>query len=241
MSSPIKVTSPSPSSNMNSPIIQPVASSGPNISSAPSGPTISPSTPAPSTIGASAPGTIGASVPGASASVPGASAPGSSPSKTIGGIDKKKILMYSGLIILLAFLGFNVFKYLGGATTKITDIFKPILAFFGKGVTKTVGTTVDVGAKGTKGIVDATKNTVDSGLHALEDKMEDKEENEEKNKKVRKDKTPEAAPARSNTKSGGYCYIGSEDGVRSCARVGSKEECMSGDLFSTLQECKDAN
>ncbi len=230
MSSPIKVTP--PTSNINYPTIQPVATSGPNILSTPSGPTITPT--APSTIGASAPGT---SAP--STSAPGSSAPGSSPSKTIGGIDKKKILMYGGLIILLAFLGFNVFKYLGGATTKITDIFKPILAFFGKGVTKTIGTTVDVGAKGTKGIVDATKNTVDSGLNALEDKMENKEENEEKNKKVRKDQGPKPSLARGSGKSAGYCLIGSEGGVRSCARVDSKGDCESGDLFFTLQECKD--
>ncbi len=231
MSSPIKVTP--PSSNINYPTIQPVATSGPNILSTPSGPTITP------TITQTAPSTIGASAPGISA--PGISAPGSSPSKTIGGIDKKKILMYGGLIILLAFLGFNVFKYLGGATTKITDIFKPILAFFGKGVTKTIGTTVDVGAKGTKGIVDATKDTVDSGLHALEDKMENKEENEEKNKKVGKNTGPKPAPPQGNTKSGRFCYIGSEGGVRSCASVDSKNQCMSEELFSTLQECKDAN
>jgi hypothetical protein len=35
----------------------------------------------------------------------------------------------------------------------------------------------------------------------------------------------------------GWCYIGEEKGIRSCAEVGTNDRCMSGDIFPTKEIC----
>ena len=35
----------------------------------------------------------------------------------------------------------------------------------------------------------------------------------------------------------GYCYVGSDNGIRACARVGKDNVCMSGEIFPTREVC----
>jgi hypothetical protein len=37
----------------------------------------------------------------------------------------------------------------------------------------------------------------------------------------------------------GYCFIGSDNDVRTCAPVGKNNKCMSGDIFPSLEICMD--
>ena len=60
--------------------------------------------------------------------------------------------------------------------------------------------------------------------------------------------TPMPSPddATSVTQSGGrsksgYCYIGEDRGFRSCIRVGENDQCMSGDIFPTMDICINPN
>lgn len=84
------------------------------------------------------------------------------------------------IIIILAFLGINIFSYLSQGTREVTNVFKPIVdkvaGIFG-GVTSQV---VDVSAEGAKAVVDttasvsqqaigATANVLDTGLTAVQD------------------------------------------------------------------------
>lgn len=163
-----------------------------------------------------------------------------------------KVLLYGGIIIFLAFLGFNVFNYLSNATQTLTDILQPIMSVLGKGVSRTVGTTVKVGAEGTKGIIDATSGTIEGGLSRLEGRLDDKQQNKIDSKspddgstrpknRRRPKKGPEPDEAGSRTQRGkhksGYCYIGEDRGFRSCIRVKEGDECMSGDIFPTRDLC----
>ena len=163
-----------------------------------------------------------------------------------------KILLYGGIIIFLAFLGFNIFNYLSNVTQTLTDILQPILSVLGKGVSRTVGTTVKVGAEGTKGIIDATSGTITGGLSRLEGRLDDKQQNKIDSKSPDTDsvqpknrrrprKGPEPDEAGSRTQRGthksGYCYIGEDRGFRSCIRVNEGDECMSGDIFPTRDLC----
>ena len=119
--------------------------------------------------------------PAAASSTP--SMPSSTPSSNLStgrsmnpGINTKstdwgKIGMYTVGIIVLTILGFNIFKYLGNATENLSNIFAPITAFFGSGITKTVKNTIDTSAEGTKGIIDTTTSVLDSGLSTLENKL----------------------------------------------------------------------
>ena len=45
----------------------------------------------------------------------------------------------------------------------------------------------------------------------------------------------EATPLQSSTQ--GYCYIGTDRGVRTCTGVDSSTGCMSGDVFPTMDIC----
>ena len=58
--------------------------------------------------------------------------------------------------------------------------------------------------------------------------------------------TPSPDDATSVTQSGGrsksgYCYIGEDRGFRSCINVGENDECMSGDIFPTMDICINPN
>ena len=37
----------------------------------------------------------------------------------------------------------------------------------------------------------------------------------------------------------GYCFIGSDNGIRTCAPINKTDKCMSGDIFPTLAICMD--
>ena len=82
-----------------------------------------------------------------------------------------KIGLYFVGAIVLAILGFNIFRYLGNVTENVSNIFGPLFSFFGKGITSTVKTTIDTSAEGTKGIIDKSTSAIDSGLSALENKL----------------------------------------------------------------------
>ena len=79
------------------------------------------------------------------------------------------------LILILAFLGFNLFKYLANATDQTTDLFgdpiKQMFALFGYTVGETTKNIVDTSAEGTKlGVdvaADATEDAIDLGQRAL--------------------------------------------------------------------------
>ena len=83
-----------------------------------------------------------------------------------------KILL---LILILAFLGFNLFKYLANATDKTTDLLgepiKNLLAFFGYTVGETSKKIIGTSAEGTKLGVDVTagaaEDAIDLGERAL--------------------------------------------------------------------------
>ena len=79
------------------------------------------------------------------------------------------------LILILAFLGFNLFKYLADATDSTTDLLgdplKQIAAIFGYTVGETTKNIVDTSAEGTKLGIDvaagATEDVIDLGQRAL--------------------------------------------------------------------------
>ena len=83
-----------------------------------------------------------------------------------------KVIM---LILILAFLGFNLFKYLADVTDSTTDLLgdplKQIAAIFGYTVGETTKNIVDTSAEGTKLGIDvaagATENAIDLGQRAL--------------------------------------------------------------------------
>jgi hypothetical protein len=160
---------------------------------------------------------------------------------------------YLFILIILAFLGFNVFSYLGIITESLSDFLKPLLNYFGLSIGETIHNT----AKGSREVVDVSKNVLDSGINLLEKGLTGKQLMKKENKinktedkaledalQQQKDNSiPSPDDSSSNTqmtsgkRKAGYCYIGEDRGFRSCIQVGEGDTCMSGDIFPSRDIC----
>ena len=89
-------------------------------------------------------------------------------SNNAAGIDWMKIGKYALIVLILAFLGFNIFSALAKATDTTKGILGPVLSALGFGVGETVKQTVDVTADGAKLGVDVAAGTVDDAVTLLE-------------------------------------------------------------------------
>jgi hypothetical protein len=179
------------------------------------------------------------------------------PVKAGADIPWEKIIRYGLIVLILAFLGFNIFTALSKATDTTAAFLKPVLAVLGYGVGETVKQTTDVAAEGAKGVVDVAAGTVDNavtlmeksvGVKGVEFNRVDKANVSTSNalasatNKLKKSE-PEADEAGSSTQQGralpksGYCYIGEDRGFRSCIKVNEGDMCMSGEIFPTKDVC----
>lgn len=168
--------------------------------------------------------------------------------------------MFSGLsvwkyiliVMILAFLGFNIFTTLGDITNSTNKVLAPILSAVGLGVGETIKQTTNIAAKGVKFGADVTANTVDNTVSIMEKSIESNDvkfnridKNEISavnvaNKKIYPLPEPDDATSstqRNQKSKAGYCYIGEDRGFRSCIKVGEGDKCMSGDIFPSEEIC----
>ena len=173
----------------------------------------------------------------------------------------RNILFIVLLIFLLSFLGFNIFTYLSDGTNFLTNLFGPIFSTTGEVIGDATKNIVSTASTGTQQIVqtgsDTTKNVVDvaakgttSGIGFLQDRLKktasvvDPENNniltDNINKKIDKtDSQPE--PVRTQALQQGYCFIGKINDTRHCAKVNERQQCMSGDIYPTMDICVNPN
>jgi len=173
------------------------------------------------------------------------------------------------IVLILAFLGFNVFIYLAKGTQDITNFFSLILnKIFGTAVDVT-GQTVNVAAEGAKAAVGGTANAIQHGLtavqevipkhsntsipshpvevshshksHGVNDALDKALSHSKKRETHSENHDYEAHEASSSILKSGWCYIGEDRGFRSCSEVGPNDMCMSGDIFPTNELCVNPN
>lgn len=174
------------------------------------------------------------------------------------------LFRYFLIILILAFLGINLFGYMEVVTNYIVVTFKPLLgaiaSFFGISIAQTTTATVDVTSKGLKKGIDITSDTIKKGASILKDvslpnKIKENNENMNNNttfddldnklnnKKDKNKVTLDPLPDNSNSSiqnkiKKNYCFIGSNnDGSRTCAEMYDSDKCMSGDIFPSLDIC----
>jgi hypothetical protein len=85
------------------------------------------------------------------------------------GIQNMGIMTWVIIILILAFLGFNIFVYLAKGTNFINSFFTPIITKIVELFALVTGKIVDVTAEGTKTIVNASASTIDQGLSSVQD------------------------------------------------------------------------
>ena len=170
------------------------------------------------------------------------------------------------IILILAFLGFNIFVYLAKGTQDLASFFGPITQKLFGTTAYVAGQTVDVAAEGAKAVVSGTATTVNTGLSAVQDitpntaptsiksqpvqgqpttRPSDNGLNNALNNSQEQNMDYQAVEASSSVHSGGgqsgWCFVGEDRGFRSCALVNEDDKCMSGDIFPSQELCINPN
>ena len=173
------------------------------------------------------------------------------------------------IILILTFLGFNIFVYLAKGTEQLNNIFGPIVNFISSFFGKVTGQIIDVSAEGGKAVVNTGAGAIDTGLTAIQNitpnkanssvssvpvtqNQPDVMSNNTLNKALNTSQNNQpsntdyqADEASSSIQSGppksGWCYIGEDRGFRTCAEVGVNDKCMSGDIFPSQEICVNPN
>ena len=196
---------------------------------------------------------------------------GSSDSGFFGFLTNINFATWIVIILILAFLGFNIFVYLAKGTQDITSFFSPLVNNIFSGIGQLTGQVVDVSAEGAKAVTSGTANTVNTGLTAVEnatpgglnatsslpnqsiqtsipqqDQTQNNALNRALNTSQQTQKDPnhdyEANEASSSViGKAGWCYIGEDRGFRTCSQVGVNDVCMSGDIFPSNEICVNPN
>lgn len=73
------------------------------------------------------------------------------------------------IILLLAFLGFNIFVYLAKGTQGVADFFAPLIKAVAGATAAVTGQAVNVSAEGGKAVVGGTAGVINSGLTGVQD------------------------------------------------------------------------
>lgn len=170
-----------------------------------------------------------------------------------GGWGAWTIIRYAAIILILAFLGFNLFSYLGGMTSGLVTALRPAVGGTAMAVGEATKQTANVAAVGAESAVDIAAGSVTSGINLLEKGLEGgamKQPPPSTSLNVghalaiaAKEQEPVPDDAGSKTQmskptaKAGYCYIGEDRGYRSCLQVGEGDNCMSGEIFPSRDIC----
>lgn len=183
------------------------------------------------------------------------------------------------IILLLAYLGFNIFNYLAKGAQTTNDVLSPfwayIMSFFNYGPSSISSVqpdhnVIDGGDSkhGSDVVSDGDSSSKQAGggkpisaenanphtasvskmspESAHNQNAPDNAQNTSLNRALNISKQQElskqeyvANDSYDSTQQGkaGWCYIGSEQGYRSCSQVGEADTCMSGNIFPTQDVC----
>lgn len=170
-----------------------------------------------------------------------------------GGWSMWTLVRYASIILILAFLGFNLFSYLGGITSGLVTALGPAVGGTARVVGETTKQTANVAAVGAKSAVDIAAGSVTSGINLLEKGLEGGAMKQQpssaslnvgralamaakKQEPVPDDAGSKTQMSKPNAKAG-FCYIGEDRGYRSCLQIGEGDNCMSGEIFPSRDIC----
>ena len=157
------------------------------------------------------------------------------------------------IIILLTFLGVNVFLYLAQGSEFIASLLNMLLGT-SLGI---AGETVDVAAEGGKSAVDIVSSVAKIGLletqsvakkaknvnqlssAKLEFGLPDVPDNNTLNRNIntKRKKERNVGSYEGTDTSGQWCYVGEYNGIRNCRQLEKGDVCMSGNIFPNRDIC----
>lgn len=127
----------------------------------------------------------------------------------------KDFIKWILISIIVIILGLNVINYLSSETKNI------------------VGSSLETGAKPLLDSENNVQTTIESELKKLE-KTLDIGIVDKKPDFLQPDDTASSIQL---PKKSGYCFIGEDRGFRTCMSVGPRDECLSGDIFPSMEIC----
>ena len=132
------------------------------------------------------------------------------------------------IILILAFLGFNIFSFLAKGTSVaayLTQALANIIAWFTSKTVATASTIATNTVSAASNVANATASSAVETAKQIEQATEPVQKNNED------------YAANETTSKVGWCYIGEDRGYRSCAQVGASDKCMSGEIFPSQEIC----
>ena len=212
----------------------------------------------------SIPDILSSSSPSSSSSSP-SSSPSFGENGFLEGLKNMTATTWILIIVILIFLGFNIFVYLAKGTEQLNNIFGPLVKAISSLFGNVTSQVIDVSAEGAKAVVGTSAGAINTGLTAVQNitpnnanssvssvpvtqNKPDLMSNNTLNKALNTSQSQQPAnndyqadDSSSNIQGGppksGWCYIGEDRGFRSCAEVGANDKCMSGDIFPTQEIC----
>ena len=142
------------------------------------------------------------------------------------------------VIVLLGFVGINVFLYLGFSFKKLYGLLDKLVNYI-----KSLLTGKKPKSKSKAKAKSKATAKQESSNNSLDKNMKDLADDIEKPSPVKKEtiKPDEDVSTIHTSGKSGYCNVGSWKGIRSCVKVSSANECISGDIFPTKDICVNPN
>jgi hypothetical protein len=171
-----------------------------------------------------------------------------------GGISNQLIIFVLLTLIILSFLGINLFTMFGGLIEIIVAIVGPffaqVLSIFGYTTGSVINKTADVVGDVAKTGVDVAEGSLQSVGSILKDASRkhvdptaasqlDNVLNVSPNRMNDPAPSPSESPIQKPITAGktGWCLVGEYEGKRGCVEVGEQDKCMSGQIFGTQNAC----
>lgn len=173
-----------------------------------------------------------------------------------GGVSNKVIIFVLATLLILSFLGINLFTMFGGLIETVTSILGPfvsqVLSIFGYTTGSVITKTADVVGDVAKTGVDVAEGSLQSVGTIMKDASRkhvdpaaasqlDNVLNVSSSGSMAVDPAPSSSesPIQKPITAGkaGWCLVGEYEGKRGCVQVSEQDKCMSGQIFSTQNAC----
>ena len=161
--------------------------------------------------------------------------------------------MWVLIIILLTFLGVNVFLYLAQGSEFIASLLNPLLgtslgvagetvdvaAEGGKSAVDIVGSIAKIGLLETQTVAKKAKNVNELSSAKLDFGLPDVPDNNTLNRSIntKRKKERNVGSYEGTDTSGQWCYVGEYNGIRNCRQLEKGDVCMSGNIFPNRDIC----
>ena len=86
--------------------------------------------------------------------------------------------------------------------------------------------------------IDIFQTSMKNNINILNNQLTNRAKQNTMNNKIYNDKLRTRTKLNSTKKAGNYCYIGEENGYRSCTRVDNENNCTSNKLYPTMDMCR---